>query len=382
MKDIVTALRRYLLLNKRILKRASFILILAAVPVMVAAIGVISEQQNGVVNIALAAEDQNDRTASEIIETLAADGSGIERFIVCETVGEAENAVVYGKADGAWILCADLDERIAGFVSDLQSGNACVRVIEREETIALELAREKLSGVLSPYISRALMLDFSRSNVPALGDMSDEELDFYFDDAFATDDIFEFSYLDSGEPTDDVSLDIIVLPMRGFLSVTVVLAGLAVGLYYMRDEEAGSFYRLKRSERPAFVYAYQLTGIIDVALVVLAALFISGIATTPLREIAAAAIFCFASASFCILVRRICGKAGRLAAVTPLLTVALIAVSPIFFNIAGLRGIQLATPTYYYLRSIHQPVYLGYMAIYAAVVGLIDYVIYKLTDRA
>ena len=77
MKAVRTALRRYLLLNKRILKRLSFILILAAVPVMVAAIGLVSQQQNGVVSVALAAEDPDDPLAAEIIGQLADDDGGI-----------------------------------------------------------------------------------------------------------------------------------------------------------------------------------------------------------------------------------------------------------------------------------------------------------------
>lgn len=382
MKKIFIAVRRCLLLNKRLLKKPSFLLILAAVPVLVAAVGIISEQHSGIVSVALSAYDPDDHLSAEIIEKLSSDENGVERFVKCDTPKEAEDMVRYGKADGAWIFQNDLEKKIADFAFDLDKEHAFVSVIEREETIALELAREKISGVLSEYISRAIMRDFSKNNLPDLREKSLEELDVYFDNAYATDDIFQFSYLDSGEPTDDLDLDIIILPIRGILSVTVVLAGLAVGLYYMKDESAGSFFRLKRGERPVFVYAYQLTGIVDVTIVMLVSLFIAGIASAPWREIAAAALFCPAVASFCILIRRICGKAGRLAAVTPLLTVALIAVSPIFFNMAELRGIQILTPTYYYLRSIHQPVYLGYMAIYAAIAALIDFIIYKLTDRA
>lgn len=382
MNYLKRAVVRAILLNKRLFKKISFLLILLAVPVMVLAVELISRGQSGIVTVALAAEDPADPIASEVIEKLVNDAGGVERFILCKTPKEAENKVLYGEADGAWILEDDMAGKISAFVVDLKEGHSCVRIVEREETIALELAREKLSGVMSSYISYALMRDFAYENCPELAGMSEEELRFYFDDAYGSDDIFEFSYLDSGEPTDDVSLDLIMLPVRGLLSVTVVLAGLASAMYYMKDEESQVFYRLKRAERPAFAYAYQFTGVFDVAVVALCALFIAGISAAPGREIAAMLIFCFAVSSFCILVRRLCGKLGRLGAVTPLLIVALIAVSPIFFNMAEIRWIQLFTPTYYYLKSIHQSAYLGYGAIYAAALAAIDYAVYKLTDRA
>ena len=382
MRYVRSAVLRYYLLNKRLFRKLSFILILCAVPVMVAAMSIISEQHGGVVTVALAQTDPDDPISSEIVADLADDASGVERFVMCDSPDEAENMVRYGRTDGAWIFESGMEERINAFADDLQPGHACVRVVEREETIALELSREKLSGIMSHYVSVALMRSFARDNAAVLDSMSDEELNGFFDQAYGADDIFEFSYLESGEPTDDVSLDIIMLPMRGLLCVTVVLAGLAVAMYYMQDEKQQTFYRLRRGERPVFAFAYQMTGVADVGVVVIAALFISGIAVSFRRELAAGVIFCFAVSAFCILVRRLCGKAERLGAVTPLLTVALIAVSPIFFSMAEIRPVQLLTPTYYYLKSIHQPVYLGYMAIYAAVVAAIDFAIYKLTDRA
>ena len=81
------------------------------------------------------------------------------------------------------------------------------------------------------------------------------------------------------------------------------------------------------------------------------------------------------------LIRRICGTVGRLSAVTPVLIVALIAVSPIFFTISGLKPIRMLTPVYYYLTSIHDPIYLLWMLLYAAVCGALSFLHARLTEK-
>ena len=373
---------RYVLLNKRLFRKISFIVILCAVPLLILALEAISSMHGGIVTVALVAKDASDPVAREVIDGLVSDPDSVVRFTVCETADQAADKVRFGKADGAWIFENGLTDKIADFASDPDSAEPCVRIVEREDTVALKLAREKLSGLFSGYFSRALMQGYAKENFPEMADMTQAEFDGFFDRAFGTDDLFEFSYAERGESADDASLDILMLPARGLLSVMIVLGGLATAMFYMRDESEQTFYRLPPRERPIFAFGYQLTGIIDVAVVVVITLAISGITVSVGREIASMAVFCIACAAFCILVRRICGKLGRMAAVTPLLIVALIAVSPIFFTMAEIRPVQLLTPTYYYLMSIHSSAYIGYTAIYAAVLCSVDYAIYRITDRA
>ena len=383
MRYLKRSVLRFLLLNKRLFCRLSFVLILLAVPLMVLAVGILSSGQNGIVTVVLAEEDPDDPISSEAIASLLTDDSGVARFRLCATPAEAEDDVRYGRADGAWIFGSDLESAIERFIGDQLFDKPFIRVVEREETVGLQLVREMLSGVMSKYICSAMMVDYVRENVPELDGMSDGELLTFIDDAYAVDKLFEFSYIDGSEPTDDIDLDILMLPIRGLLSVLVVLAGLAAALFYMQDESSMAFYRLRRGERPLFAALYHATGVLDVGLSVLVALFLSGVYTDPGREIVSMAVYCAAVVAFVILIRRLCGTPGRLGTVTPILTVALIAVSPIFFSLSWvLRPVQLMTPTYYYLMSIHRSEYLGYMALYAAAVFALDYAIYKLTDRA
>ena len=88
---------RFLLLNKRLFKKISFLLILLAVPVMVLAVEIISKGQSGVVTIALAARDPADPTSAEIIDKLINDKDSVERYTLCATPAEAEEMVEYGR---------------------------------------------------------------------------------------------------------------------------------------------------------------------------------------------------------------------------------------------------------------------------------------------
>ena len=374
--------RRFLLLNKRLFKKTSFVLILCAIPVLVAAVSAVASQRGGIVTVALAAEDPDDAIARAVIDDLTSDRDSIVRFITLDDASGARDKVAYGKADGAWVFSADMAAKIRAFTEDHTTSGPCVTIIEREDTVALKLAREKLSGVMSDYFSRELMRDYSRRNVPQMSGYSDEEFEEFFSSAFNSGEIFEFSYLERGEDASDVSLDILMLPVRGLLAVTVILSGLATAMYYMQDDKKQTFCRVLGRERPFFAAMYQFTGVFDAALVVLVTIAASGISVSFWREAAAIGVFTLTTAAFCILVRRLCGRLGRLGAVAPILVVALIAVSPIFFTMAEIRPAQLLTPTYYYLMSIHRPVYMLYGLGYALVLAVADYLIYRITDRA
>ena len=133
----------FLLLNKRFLKKPGLWAILIIIPLLVVAFNAVALQDSGIITVALATEDENDSLANEIIEDIKKDNRLI-RFVV-STPDEAEVLVKDGMADAAWIFPENLAIKLGDFVEDKQS---VIRILEREETVALMLAREKLSGAV------------------------------------------------------------------------------------------------------------------------------------------------------------------------------------------------------------------------------------------
>ena len=161
----------FMLLNKRLFKKPSFVIILCMIPLVVFGLKLISKQESGIVRIALVnlAEDGEDAVsgAGDIIDRLTGNDS-VFLYSECASEEDALEMLEADSVDAVWIFPEDYDERVAAFTQGLiteqngtdtgkrgdknnrgraggKDGNA-VTVIEREDTVLLQLARLELFG--------------------------------------------------------------------------------------------------------------------------------------------------------------------------------------------------------------------------------------------
>ncbi len=367
---------RWYLLNKRLLKKPVFVLILCVIPVLIAALNAVTAHTGGIVEIALAAEAPDDPVTGQMINELSED-SGVIHFTICADAQEAAAMVRYGEADGAWIFSDDILRAVDRFVSGDKSA-ACIKIVEREETIALRLAREKLASVLSSDVCFSILQQAYEKQVST--DYDADRLREHFDNVLSGGELFEFRYA-SGEAVAEDTSSYLMLPIRGILAAAILLAGLTMAMFRVHDEEQMVFARVSRGARPAFELGYHLTGIVDVALVVLLSLFLSGNAVAPARELLSMAVYCLSCAVFAILVRRILRKAGSIAAATPLIIVIVVVVNPILFNLPFVYPLRVITPVFYYLQAAHNASYLWYGLAYFAVLASLDLLLMLLQNK-
>ena len=376
MKKIKRYLLWFFLLEKRLFRKIGFILVLLSVPLLALVISMISTRAEGAIEIVLFAEEPGDPVVSEITDKLLADRS----FITFRTVGsrdEAVRIVKYGSADEAWVLEDGFFDKISDYANGKQSDGPAVSVYVRQDSAALLVAREKLTSAVSPVLLRETMKaivrsDFDESEIP-----DEEGLNAVFDGAFRNADLFKYAYLDGGD-TADKDIGYLLSPLRGILAVMTVLGGLATGIYWQKDVETGLFGRFRGVRRIILAAGYQLTGVLPVAAVSLASLAVAGVFTDPLREILNSLLLCVSASAFCSLVRVICGKSERMSVATPILTIALLALSPIFMGMDTMRVFHVLTPVYYYLSATHDALFLPLTAAYAVAAAALSVGIAKL----
>ena len=194
-KEAAAALRRMLLINKRLLKKPGFIAFLCLIPLLAGAASHMAQLDSGVLTIALACEDPDDATANDIIESLEK-GSQMLRFVRCGQPDKAKELVYGGRADAAWIFHADMRAAVDRYVRNRVPSSAAVTVIEREESAALALTREKLCSALYPYASYSLYLlclEELGADTNALGE---KQLREYYAGSDVDADMFEVVYPD------------------------------------------------------------------------------------------------------------------------------------------------------------------------------------------
>lgn len=352
------------LLNKRLYKKAVFIVILIIIPTLVLFLGLVAKQESGFVQIALCEQDGAHSMSAAICEELQG-SSELIMFTTCSSAQDAKRMVQTGTADAAWIFCKNFQEKIQEFSRLNSSRDPVITVVEREQTIPLRLSHEKLTSTLYGYCSRALYLDFIRTNLEQLSSVSEQELmDDY--DAFITDEnLFALETLDASLSGDELtSTGYLLAPIRGLLSVMVMLCGLAAALFYMQDEKRGTFSWVPDSKKPYVAFGCQSIAGLNVSVVMLVSLYASGLSISLTREVIVLLLFVISCTLFCMLLQQLTGSIPVLCSLVPLLAVVMIAVCPIFFDFKSLAWLQLIFPPTYYIRAVYSNDFLLYMAVY------------------
>lgn len=353
-----------LLLNKRLYKKITFILILTLIPLLVLGYGITAQDESGVISIALAQEG-DDLLARAVMEDLK-ENTNLIRFIFCDTPEEAEKLIRDGKADAAWIFAENMEEKVYQFVQNPARKNAFVRVVEREASIPMKLAREKLSGTVFGHCSSIFYVQYIRNNAPELDGLTDEELMQFYDD-FAKDvKLFEFAYLEGdGGAEDAENANYLLTPVRGMLAVIVVLGGLAAAMYYIRDDRAGTFALVPQKNRAAVEFACQVIAVLNVAVVALIAMGLAGLVDSLGRELLILLLYAVCVSLFCMTVRRLCGNLAAVGTALPLLIVVMLVICPVFFDLGALRAMQYLFPPTYYINAATSDRFLLLMGVYA-----------------
>ena len=336
-------LKWFLLLNKRLYKKLSFILILLLIPVLVFSYSNVAEESSGVITIALA-QVGDDAMASGVIQKLIEENS-LVRFLKIETPQAAKELVEEGDADAAWIFPDDMEEKVYRFVASQSRKNAFIQVVERDSSVPVILAREKLSGAMYENCSKAMYLSYIRNNVPELKDKTEAELLAHYDAISVDGDFFRFSFMESSQSAQEAQdANYLLTPVRGLLAVVTVLSGLAMAMYYMRDDRAGTFSWIPERKQAAVEFGCQMICVLNVSAVVLIALTFGGLVVSLGREVLILLLYAVCTALFSMTVRRLCGKMTVLGTVLPLLIVVMLVICPVFFDLGMLRNLQYIFP--------------------------------------
>lgn len=371
----------FLLLNKRLLKKPSFVILLCMIPVIVFGLHLVSERESGIVRIALVNEGSQE--AGTIIDELMNKPS-VFLFDTYENGEEAEEALLDNRVDAVWIFPGDYSDRISDFTGSLvrntKDSDGAVEIVEREDNVLLQLSRMELFGALYSDLSFSLFDNYINLRL-ADSEVSAAALHGYYDNNRNTGMLFDYRDTDERSPKEqDVSESYLFTPLRGVLLLLTLLCGLAAAMYYRADLDKEIFTWMPVGNKWIFEHVYLMTALVDGGLVVLITFFITGLAASPLTEIALMFLFILSCCSFCSIIRRLTFNLRSLATSIPILILAMLVVCPVFIYIRALRGIQLLLPPFYYLMAQNNAGYLNLFVIYTMAIIAVD-VLFGLGSR-
>lgn len=366
---------RLWLLQKRLLKRGSFLLLMCLAPLLAAGVGKLSEEPSGIAAIALYLPE-GDKTAAEISERLF-DGESVLHYLVCDSEAEARTLVEGGEADAAWIFAEDMEEnlrRLAG----RRRVRPVVTVVEREDSVSLILGREILSAAIYPSFVYAVYEGYVREDLD-MPEVSEEELRAAYESVSVEGSLFQMVYPDQ-TPGEEEDYSYVQAPLRGILAIWFTFCGLASSLWFMQDEERGVYGKAGGIKRLFAAYRASAVFLADAAVILLLSVKLSGVFTDWKREVVSCAVFAVCVTAFVNLLRLLCRTPQRLGVALLPLGAVMLALCPVFLNLQHFRAGKLLLPPWYYLQSIHNVYYLYLMTIYAAVLVAVSLLLQWLID--
>lgn len=365
MKRVRNLLLWLLLLTKRLYKKPAYIAIMLIIPVVIFAYSLTARQDSGMLTIVLSAQMPEDSLSASIINELI-DSSNVIRFIGEKDADAAESMVYNGAADAAWIVSADIEEEMKAFVSGHYTGKGFVRVVIREETVPLLLANEKLSGRLFVHCARKCFVEHLRQEDRLSNDLSDEVLAAYFDGVSFKDDLFSYSYITASQ-ADSNAGNYLLMPVRGILSIIVLIGAMAAAMFYITDDQEGLFSWINLRRKPYVELGCQLITVSNIMAVVVIALFAAKLQVSVFRELLVAILYVVCCAVFGQLTRILCHNRQTIGMLMPLLAMVMLVFCPVFISFPGLKAIQLLFPPTYYLNAVYNTSYMFYMVLYTIV---------------
>ena len=378
MKKIKKVFLWFLLLNKRMLKKPSFLVVLCCIPLLVWGVHVLAGQDSGIMKIVLCQESEEDGLVSEIISEITKQDS-VLHFIHAHTAQEAKQLVQSGQADAAWIFRENLQDRIDQFTGSTFEKHPVVTIVAKEDNVALQLAREKLFGVLYSTVSYSLYRQYVTEEVFEKETISEDELWEHYQKTDVEGNMFEMKYLDGESVVQSTSY--LTFPVRGLLALVIVLCGLASGMFYLQDEARGNFTWIPVNTNVFWNWGYLMPGLINVGAVSVLALAVSGGFVGWKSEIFCMLLYLLMVTGFSDVIRRLCGSIVRLGAIIPGLLLVMLALCPIFMGAPKMWAIQFILPPFYYLNALHNQIYLFGMLAYIVVIFIIDYILMRFLTK-
>ncbi len=375
MRKLQKSLLWFCLTCKRLLKKPGFLILLCSIPVLVLSMGLVAKEESGMLHIVLYQENEKDLLSSQLVEDLLSENSVLQYQQVFDEE-EAYELVENGNADAAWIFSDKMQERLEEYIAGAYD-RPFIRILEREDNVALQLSREKLYGALYSYFPYTVYEKYVQNELG--GDtLSGEELRTYYESARVEGDLFQLTLL-NGEVKENNPAEgnYLTAPVRGLLALVIMLCGLSAVMYYLQDEAAGVFDRVALKNRQKYLYGYELAAMLCAGIAVFVALALSGDFEGWLKETGLMILYLVMSVGFCSVVKKLCGNLQRLGTCIPLLMIGMLILCPVFFAVRRFRMLQYLLPPFYYLNAVHNHTIVPWMCLYCLVILAVDFALDK-----
>ena len=376
-----------LLFQKRILKKPMFQITILLIPILLFLLFTFNKSSDSLVRVALISG--NDEYSQNFVKDLLDSSNHVISYYQCDDESQMRKDVLTGKAECGYIMPDDMPQKITQFSSKKKQG--IITAIVKKESISTKIVNEIIYGRLFSERAYPVLKDFINEKQPdRLTSAEDEKMYDTFSKYLIEPLMFSFEHADGSKNdllnNDDSSHNYYMLPVRGILSVLILVSSMSGVLVLSNDDKKNTWGFIRLSKRPAFNYFYIFMSILPIAICSLAAIFITGISTNVLNEIRLMVLYTLLLTGFSSLLKALIKNIYVLCSLIPVTVLLSLIICPVFIDIGSIvpqaRFVRLFLPTNYYLDSIYSGPAQLKMFILAILVSLLAILKEMITARS
>ena len=364
----------FVLLTKRNFKKPSFIFILLLIPVVTLAVTLITSRDTSVMHIGYTCEDTPADSTRELFTSFEKD-SGIIAFRHYTDEKSGEKALENGEIESLWVFPQDIKNETEKYFSGDKT--AFIKMINRVGNEMTEASRDRLFCEIFPHVAYTLFEDYVTLELPGGDSLSEEELLYYYTSRGIDTDIIKVVTVNNSGEIQENRGNYITSPLRGIVSVAVLLSSLAAAMYTLSDIQRGLYALFPLIKRLALFLCSLLSSVIPASVTALVSIYLAGLGEGLTDEIFKMVLFAMACAFVSLLLMGLFKTPKAFAVSVPIIVISAIVFSPVFINLKAVPVIQGIFPSYYYLYSFTDTHQALYLALYTLTCGALSIPVLK-----
>ncbi len=317
-------------------------------------------EEAGMISIGLYTDAEEGAFARTLTDRFLTEKS-VLRFTCFETEEEALTALRESHVDAVWIIPEDLDDQLRELAVKKRI-KPVIRVIEREDDVALVFTREVLCSRIFPEFVYDSYVVYVKEHMGEDA-LTLEELKSIYHSLLWKGNLFREG--NAGDARAGYEEENYVLaPLRGLLCIWMVIAGFAALLYHKSDERHGVYDAVPMRKRLLYLFGIQAAVLSDCGVICLLAYRMLGLTGNIFKEILCLLLFEMCIAVFCTLLGLLIKNIEGIGMIIPVIVIMMILLCPIFTDLRSIGPVRGLLPPFYYLKAVSDSSYIPHMVIY------------------
>ncbi len=342
------------LLTKRLFHKPMFLMTLLLIPLFVIMLRLSLQPEDAMLQVALYT-DNTDAHSPEagLISQLVNISHHSIHFYSCDTLADLQADVQNHQASCGYVIPDHLDEQLQQHEI---RGTAIITAYHPKDSLETILVDE----IVYSKIYRELAYRIAYRHIyEQTKQEPDNRLRALYEQYHQDYSFIQFEYADGtlNQILNQQDTNYMLLPVRGIVSVLILLAAMTGTIFWYDDHAHKIFLRLTDSQQSMVKLLYSLIPGVLAGIVGFIAILLTGYAGPLLQECISLGLFLPGVCAYCMFLRELLRKQSIYLSAIPISVVGSILLCPVFVDLSSrlplLKPLRILSPVYYYLRSIY-----------------------------